>query len=108
MATQGTIAVIKNGQVVMKIVAGCDGYNAKATAETVGKSWPLNPRQAMAIAGEKGFGCPSCLVVITDTDLHTDSEDEPNELYRKTFKDPHFNPRWKYGTADYTEIAEVQ
>lgn len=32
---------------------------------------------------------------------------ERMSLYKETFQDPKFNPRWANGTADYTEVVII-
>ena len=57
------------------------------------------------------LGCDNCRVLIVKLQ-HSEgiyissSKETLSNLYRGTFDDPKFNPRWLTGTADYTEIVE--
>lgn len=109
MATQGLISIVKDGQVLVKAVAGCYGYNAPELAQELRKGL-LYPRAAeiynFCILHD--FGCHGCLVVMDNTGIVI-AEDalDLDERYRNTFDDPRFNPRWELGTAEYTEIVDL-
>lgn len=53
-----------------------------------------------------GFGCPRCLVVMDEREA-LGAGDELAPLYRQTFDDPRFNPRWQHGTAHHVEVVEI-
>jgi len=107
MATQGLVTVQHSGQVIMKIVAGCDGMIARKLANFLRTHWPLDIDEVYEMASAMGFGSPSCLIVMTADDFRGGDIDELPELYRSTFNRPDFNPRWAHGTADYFEIVDV-
>jgi hypothetical protein len=107
MATQGLITVQSGGHVLMKIVAGCNGYNAPKLAEEIKKRWPLSTKDAYKLAFSMNFGCPPCLVAFTESEVAFVEDEELDPLYRETFQEPRFNPRWKQGIADYIEIINV-
>jgi hypothetical protein len=107
MGTQGLVTIMSDKRVLMKVVAGCDGYNAKKLAVLIEKSWPVSKEDAIKLAVKTKFGCPDCLVVITDQDTQEGSE-ELGLLYFKTFQKPKFNPRWKHGTAPYTKVIKIK
>ncbi len=109
MATQGLITVKSGWKVLMKIVAGCDGDNAQKVADQLQKNWPVSVEDAYKIALEAGFGDVRCLVVITDSELKFEGEDdgEFSVRYRNTFQRPEFNPRWDLGTADHVVVVDV-
>lgn len=108
MATQGLVTVVEDGAVVMKVVAGANGYNAEA----LGRWLEQNPRadgqavynHALAIS----FGSPQCLVVQTSADhcvVDPENDGVPSS-YRDHFHEPRFNPRWEHGTADHVVVVE--
>jgi len=109
MATQGVVSITKDGRVQIKIVVGCDGYRAPAVAKQLQLRGAVpDAAEAYNIAQKIGFGCERCRVVLSDSDTIT--EDDPDELgplYRSTFDDPKFNPRWEQGIAAHTEIVEL-
>lgn len=105
--TQGLVTVQKNGKVVMKIVAGNDGQQAKVVAKAIRKRWPVDIDAAYRLALSKGFGSVQSLVVITGSHHRYDGDDKLGPLYRRTFNQPKFNPRWAAGIADCTEIVDV-
>ena len=55
MATQGLVTVKSGETVLMKVVAGCDGYNAKKIANRLKKSWPMKAQDAFNTALRRGF-----------------------------------------------------
>jgi len=105
MATQGMLSVTKNGKTVLKAVAGCDGYNVKDLVKSLSKEDCTNPNKVYGKALDAGFGCHDCLVVLSaDKIVHT-SHDEVGGLYKETFEQPKFNPRWERGTVEhYSEV----
>lgn len=106
--TQGLVTVQSGGKVVMKVVAGCDGYNARKLANKLRKSWPVSIDEAYKMALEIDFGDPNCLVVITESDIKSDEgNSEIHPRFRETFQKPRFNPRWENGTAEYTVVTNV-
>lgn len=107
MATQGLVTVKSHDTVVMKIVAGINGYNAQEVADKIKKSWPLSTEAAYEIAKMIGFGSTECLVVMSASEIKYDGGEEIDPRYRKTFNQPEFNPRWERGTADYVVIIDV-
>lgn len=107
MSTQGIISIIKEGQVIFKCVAGCDGQNAPEAAKAIKALNPATLEELHKACIDHKFGCFDCLVV-QNSDRHLDgSGDELPSLYKIKFKDPKFNPRWERGTAAYTEIIEL-
>jgi hypothetical protein len=108
MASQGLVTVRVNGQVAMKIVAGCDGYHAKKLAKMVGDAWPITPYEAYCFAAKVGFGERDCRVVIDKETHYSGDDEELPARYRETFDQPEFNPRWKHGTADYVEVVDLE
>jgi hypothetical protein len=107
MGTQGLVTVQKDGKVVMKLITGQDGYFAEKVANQILKEWPVTGFKAYKIAQNIGFRCIDCLVVITEKQIITRGDEEVNPLYRETFHDPEFNPRWAQGTADHTVVINV-
>lgn len=107
MATQGVVSVVSEGKVVMKVVAGCNGMMARATANRLRKSWPMSAEKAYGEARNTRLGCISCLTVVTESDILFKGHDELSPRYRETFDDAKFNPRWQRGIADHTIVVEV-
>lgn len=106
--TQGIVSVVKNGEVILKIVAGSDGMNAgKLAPEIKKRNAVLSLEELHSLAIEVGFGCEKCLVVLgKESDFHMTEDDLP-PLYRKTFSDPKFNPRWECGLADHVIVVKL-
>ena len=111
MATQGLVTVVSNKKVLMKIVTGSDGYNAKSFSEKLLEAWPLPIEKVYQLALKNSFGSEVNLVVIDKEKIYAEgefkNESDVDELYRQTFDNPNFNPRWKDGVADYISIISV-
>ena len=119
MATQGIVSVVRGGAVLLKVVAGSDGYNAPKLAEAL-RAWfeaneflyatddeRMDARTAYCLASMIGFGADCDRVVVMPDEVFHQCDDELGPLYRQTFADPRFNPRWEYGTADYIEVVDL-
>ncbi len=108
--TQGHVTVLKDGKVVMKIISGNDGMNAKNVAKKIKKLRRV-PRlkEAYNLASRLGFGSPDRLVVMGEKRSwkNNDVIGRLHRRYRRTFHQPRFNPRWKYGTADHIVIVRL-
>ena len=112
--TNGIVSVMKDGKTILKMVAGCDGYNGKKVVECVNEN--TTAEEAYQIAKECKFGCVDCLVIQTpegdlykgDPDAFSDDEFcgavTKSTFYREKFSDPRFNPRWACGLAHCTYI----
>lgn len=107
MATQGLVTITNGKKVIMKIVAGCDGYHALKLVKAIKKVWPLTAEQTYKLAREINFGSQSCLVVMTEKEEVFKGDEDLSSAYRQTFNQPRFNPRWKHGTADNTVIIDL-
>lgn len=107
MATQGLVTVVSNKKVFMKVVVGCEGYNARKVASRLKKDWPVSADKAHEIASKAQFGCEECRVVITRSKIVIKGDHSVSPLYRKTFQKPKFNPRWNRGTAYHTVVIKV-
>lgn len=105
--TQGLVSVVENGKVVFKIVAGCNGYNAPALAKRLSENQPFNIQKCLSYSREEDFGCEDCLVVMSDKEIISRAG-EIGPLYRETFCNPTFNPRWTHGTAGYTCVVSPE
>ncbi len=106
MGTQGLVSIVKNREVIFKIVTGTDGYLSKSLVECIKQTEkPLTVELLYDLALKIGFGYQDNLVVMDRNTIKFADDDISNDsLYRTTFQDPNFNPRWRYGTADYVEI----
>jgi hypothetical protein len=107
MATQGIVSLVKNGAVALKCVAGCDGYNAPKVADWLRENPDADGRAVYRACIDVGFGCRDCLVVLTPNFHVAECENDLSPLYRKTFLDPRFNPRWDCGLAAHVEVVSV-
>jgi len=108
MATQGLVTIQKNGEVVMKIVAGCDGMQAGTLASAIrGLDRVPGLYEAYDLALKVGFGSKENLVVLEKKASFHQCEEILSRRYRRTFKQPRFNPRWKYGTADHIQVVNL-
>ena len=107
MATQGVVTVCSQGKVVMKVVAGCDGMQARKLANRLRRRWPVTREQAYEIAEESGFGCKDCLTVMDRTRTHYLYDYKPHRRYRRTFSRPRFNPRWRHGIAGHVVVINI-
>jgi hypothetical protein len=103
----GLITVRKEGRVTMKIIVGTDGHKAKMMEEYVRKNWPLTKFEAHDAALKIGFGTRNDLVVILNGDMFHECGTTPSRLHLTTFQQPEFNPRWKNGVPEYTEVIDL-
>lgn len=107
MSTQGLLTLTRNGEVILKAVCGCNGFNVGALAEKVEGLDILVVNEVYRAAKEVRFGCPACLVVF-DEDEKRSQDDEGLDLYRETFSQPRFNPRWRRGDGAETMVIRVE
>jgi hypothetical protein len=107
MATQAVISLMKKGHTFIKIVCGCNGYNAEKLAKIIEdkRSYKIRPIYKMAI--ENNLGCKECLVVMDDNDIIFKGSDCIDPLYREMFDNPSFNPRQKNGAAEYIVVLKI-
>jgi len=102
MASQGLFVKTVGGKVVLKIVAGCNGYNINKVMARIQQDKTLqDPAQVFKATLEEGVGCPDCLVVQTPEDDYCDGADDLSPLYREKFHEPQFNPRLESGHAEW-------
>jgi hypothetical protein len=115
MSTQGLISIVKDEKVLYKIVVGCNGMKIADLVKCIKTLYQINKEKINAYYLYRttlnyNFGCKDCLVVFNESELETDNKNLFHgsfPLFLKTFNDPNFNPRWEYGTADYTEIINL-
>ena len=62
--TNGIVVVIENGRIVLKVIAGCDGYNDKGVAEFILLRRMTDPEWVSSLASSEGFGCVDCRVTL--------------------------------------------
>ena len=109
MATQGLVTIRVGGQVKMKIVAGSNGMKAESLAISIRRLGRVPEiDEAYTLAVKHKFGTDGCLVVMTRRQVRYEGEERLNRLYRRTFNDPNFNPRWKFGTADHVKVIDLK
>ena len=111
MATNGIVSIVSPiGKTLVKCVAGCDGYNATTVAKLLTEAPTLDMQSIYETCLDNGFGCSDCLVVM-DANKHIfdyaehDSAEDLSDLYRDTFTNPRFNPRWTCGIASHIELV---
>ncbi|MFA6024226.1 MAG: hypothetical protein WC777_03355 [Candidatus Gracilibacteria bacterium] len=107
MGTQGIVSVCEHDEVVMKVIAGTDGYNAPNVAKRLQQEWPVSAERAYDIAVEEVFGTAHDLVVLTLGQAVFQGEEDLDPRYQATFGDPNFNPRWELGIADHVEVIDI-
>lgn len=115
MATQGILSIVnEKGNVIFKAVAGATGFNVPDAANHFHLSKSIKTLDyVFKVCSEKGM--QSLVVMDNKGGIKVDDfawsrmdhiKDLPDEYFTK-FKDPHFNPRWKNGTADYVEVVVI-
>ena len=108
MSTQGLVTVMSGADVLMKVVAGCNGMRVQALADRLKANWPLTAEQAYEEAYVRAeFGCPSCLAIVTNFGDHYRGDESLSGLYRGTFQQPAFNPRSDSGAPEYLAVIQV-
>ena len=106
--TQGLITITEDGNVIMKIVAGSNGMIAEKVAKSLVKIYKrAKLSEVYEMVLDIGFGSQNDLVVINENEQFSKSPDVISPLYRKTFTQPEFNPRWECGLADYVKVVHV-
>jgi hypothetical protein len=123
--TQGIVSIRVDGQVRFKLVTGHDGMNAPRLAQAIKNHFTRERMPTIenlqSLAQGFNFGCPECLIILVhDDDLKSrdhnrcmivgpvdDLDAEGFNRYCDTFRVAEFNPRWKYGTADYVEVVDL-
>jgi hypothetical protein len=106
MATQGIVSLVRDGHVVAKVIAGCNGQEAENLATAIRQSGVQGAQEIYDLAISLHFGCEDCLVVMDRAGV-VSGEMEIGELYSQTFDQPEFNPRWNIGIADFVEVVEA-
>lgn len=104
--TQGVVSFTYKGEIRIKAIAGCNGFNAEHLAKSAEAEGLTTIEQIYAQAILDDFGCANCLVVMDSEKIMHAGGFVP-ELYRKTFSQPEFNPRWDNGTAPHVVIVEI-
>ena len=107
MGTQGMAVLTEGGEVVLKAVCGVDGYNAPALAKALEREWPCSLERAYFLAHTHDFGGHHDRVIMGKDGEVFKGDGELDPRYRRTFGDPHFNPRWESGFFEELEVREV-
>lgn len=108
MGTQGIVSVVREDQVIYKVIAGCNGMMAPKLADAIRKHTPETLQEVHDLAIESAFGCYACLVSLSKEASIYKGDDELNQRFFTTFLNPKYNPRWERGSADYVKIVELQ
>lgn len=108
MATQGILSIVIDGKVVAKAVIGSDGYAMPRIADDVRKNNVTTAQGLLDLCHAHGLRTESLIVQSApDAWIGNCTEDELPALYAEKFSDPRFNPRWRHGTAAYTEVVDM-
>ncbi len=107
MATQAVVSVVRNGNTVVKCVAGCEGFNADALAAVIATRHIDTVQGVHNAAIEVGYGCNDCLVTQGEDETIYQGSGELSTLYSSKFDDPHFNPRWGVGWAAWITTVDA-
>lgn len=112
--TQGLLTIVYDRRVIMKVVVGCSGTHVRELAKFLRRKQIAPSAHQMELLAEKyDVGCRDCRVILTGfrgaVQIHTKAEEwnDPDDLYRSTFKRPRFNPRWKRGDGAITSIVRL-
>jgi len=105
--TNGVISLLRGGQVEFKIVCGCRGDRAMQVAKALlARPELVTCEEIYDAVLELGLGCMDCLIVLDAQQYHAESRiGELPVLYRTTFANPWFNPRWEFGASPYVVVA---
>jgi hypothetical protein len=119
MGIQGVLSICKGGEVTAKVVAGCNSKGIPALAAAIRATAKMpGPWELSVLCRKHKVGCDHCLVILTPEAVLLDATEIKNpeelenrlsghKLYRETFSDPRFNPRWPRGTADFVEVVDL-
>jgi hypothetical protein len=107
MATNGIVSLVKNGQVAIKCIAGCNGTHATEVADWLRENRDACEQEVYDACIELGFGCEDCLVVQGPVVTVFLGGDDLGPLYRKRFSDPSSSPRWDSGIAACVEVVVI-
>src|SRR4051812_26575594 len=110
MGTQATLALLRGGKVVRKIVAGCNGMEIQALERHLKRDPTDDPSKLQELCKKLKVGCDNCLVIQTDkhTSIGLEGCDEDTlNRYANHFDDPIFNPRWDAGIAPYSLVPHL-
>ena len=69
MTTQAIISLVKTDHTFIKIICGCNGYNAEKLAKIIKDNQLDNIQDIYDMAIENKFGCRDCLVVMDDENI---------------------------------------
>lgn len=108
MGTQAVVSLVSAGKVRLKAICGVNGQAAHKLA-----SWLASHEEATASmlfrqARELRFGGDDDLVVMDHETVISECDDDLPALYRDTFADACFNPRWACGMADYHIVVSFK
>lgn len=115
MGTQATLTLLRDGKVVRKIVAGCNGDGMEALRDRLENDPTDDLGKLIEHCIGLSVGCPRCLLIQSSPDkittlIQKDVDDfSPGEYtrWRETFYNPTFNPRWDNGTASYSLVLDL-
>ncbi|OGF30247.1 hypothetical protein A2533_01885 [Candidatus Falkowbacteria bacterium RIFOXYD2_FULL_35_9] len=117
MGTLGTVSIVREAKVILKVSVTHDGYNAKRFSDELQRLISrLEPdlrfkvitlNDIHKLAGKCEFGSRDCLVVMNETEyvFHGDV-DLPEETYRRTFNDPMIHPVYRI-VAENTVVINL-
>lgn len=95
----------------MKVIVGCDGYNADQVADAIvaTRLYAIGPETVYQFIAEQfDFGCSLDRAVLDKDGVAWHGEDDLPESYRETFHLPTFNPRlMPDGGGAITAVREI-
>jgi len=109
MGTQGMLTIMKDDEVLYKVICGCNGYNISNLAREINNMKVSDISDVMLYyIALRYVGCPDCLVVQSKKRIiYQGRLVRPNEYsdtwkrYIKYFRKYDFNPRWDRGEVEY-------
>ncbi len=109
--TQGLLTLLLGGKVYAKIVVGCGGLGDKSILKKLRdlarKGHVPTHGELVELAREE-MGCDDCRVVLTESEADfIDGEEGLGPLYRETFAEPTFNPRWDLGSTNELAVVDM-
>lgn len=107
MGTQAVVSLVRDGETIIKVIAGCNGCNATKLADAIRDGSLYDCNEIHGAAREVNFGCRSCLVIQdVSGEIYMGDGELPPE-YRLRFNEPKFNPRWKSGEAEHVVLVDT-
>lgn len=101
MGTQAVVSLVVAGKVRLKAICGVNGRAAHELASWLASHQDATASMLFQQARALRFGGDDDLVVMDHETVISECDDDLSALYRDTFDDACFNPRWACGMADH-------